>query len=144
MPEDEESLHELFGAVARRLRASAMQALAPWQIAPSQSRAMALIAKHRAIRLGDLAENLHITPRSVTEVVDTLEERDLVRRAPDPEDRRATLVSLTPHGEAVSAAVRAARAAEAETLFGQLSERDRAQLRRILGRLSASGEAESG
>lgn len=136
----DESLNELFGAVARRLRHSAMTALAPWQVAPSQSRALAVITRHEAIRPSDLADQLHIAPRSVTEVVDGLERLDLVRRDPDPGDRRATLISVTEHGAAVSAAVRAARAAEAESVFEQLSERDRATLSRILRRLATAGE----
>lgn len=143
MPPDE-SLNELFGAVARRLRHSALVALAPWQVAPSQSRAMAVIAKHEVIRPSELAEHLHIAPRSVTEVVDGLERQELVRRSPDPGDRRATLLSLTERGAGVQAAVRAARAAEAETVFGKLSERDRATLGRILRRLAADGEAAEG
>ncbi len=142
--EPEESLNELFGAVARRLRHSSMEALAPWQVSPSHLRAMSLIAKHETIRPSELADHLRITPRSVTEVVDGLEERHLVRRGPDRDDRRATRVSLTSRGEAVMAAVRAARAAEAETVFGQLSARDRAHLRRILGKLTASGDGEVG
>jgi DNA-binding MarR family transcriptional regulator len=130
-----DSLNEMFGAVARRLRHSSIKALAPWQIAPSQSRAISVVAKHGAIRPSELAEHLRIAPRSVTEVIDGLEERDLVRRTADPDDRRATLITLTETGEEVSAAVRAARLAEAETLFDRLSARDREELRRILAQL---------
>jgi DNA-binding MarR family transcriptional regulator len=42
------------------------------------------------MRLSELSEHLHIAPRSATEVVDALESRGLVRRRPDPDDRRAT------------------------------------------------------
>ncbi|MEJ7628805.1 MAG: MarR family transcriptional regulator [Nocardioidaceae bacterium] len=132
-----DSLNEMFATVARRLRHASMQALAPWQIAPSQLRAISLVATHRAIRPSELAEQLRITPRSVTEVIDGLEGRGLVRRAADPDDRRATLITLTPGGADVVAAVRAARAAEAEVIFGALSAADRAQLRRILTLLTA-------
>lgn len=132
-----DSLNEMFAAVARRLRHASMEALAPWQIAPSQLRAISLVATHEAIRPSELAEHLRITPRSVTEVVDGLEERGLVRRAADPDDRRATLITLTPSGAEVVRAVRAARAAEAEAIFGSLTVGDRAQLRRILAILTA-------
>ncbi len=135
-----DSLNEMFGAVARRLRYASIKALAPWQIAPSQSRAIAVIAQHRSIRPSELAEHLRIAPRSVTEVIDGLEERDLVRRAADPDDRRATLITLTDRGDQVGEAVRAARAAEAETIFGRLSAADQAHLRRILGQLVAGEE----
>jgi DNA-binding MarR family transcriptional regulator len=143
VPDDQgDTLNEMFGAVARRLRHASIKALAPWQIAPSQSRAISMVAAHGAIRPSELADHLRISPRSATEVVDGLEERGLVRRTADPEDRRATLVTLTEKGRQVSAAVRAARAAEAETIFGRLSASDRAHLRRILGKLVAAEDAE--
>ncbi len=132
-----DSLNELFGTVSRRLRHSAVKALAPWQITPSQSRAISLVATHGVLRPSELAEHLRITPRSVTEVVDSLEERGLVCRAADPDDRRATLVTLTDRGREVSGAVRAARVAEAERVFGRLSTSDRTHLRRILAELAA-------
>ena len=50
----------------------------------------------------------------------------------DPHDRRATLVQLTERGIEVAAAVRKARAAEAESYFAVLGEADRAELARIL------------
>ena len=56
----------------------------------------------------------------------------LVERRPDPSDRRATLVALTPRGAELMAAIRAARAAEAEEFFARLDAEDRAALRRIL------------
>ncbi|MGI8701753.1 MAG: MarR family winged helix-turn-helix transcriptional regulator [Nocardioidaceae bacterium] len=145
MPEEQdESLNALFGTVARRLRHSSIKALAPWQVTPSQLRVMSLIDMHEAIRPSELADHLHISPRSVTEVVDSLEQRGLVRRDSDPDDRRASLISLTGEGAALSDAVRAARAAEAETVFGRLSARDRAGLRRILRKLANSYEDGTG
>jgi DNA-binding MarR family transcriptional regulator len=84
------------------------------------------------MRPGVLSEHLHIAPRSTTEVVDALERRDLVRRRPDPADRRATLVELTDSGATVGEAIRSARDAETERFFGVLSPADRADLARIL------------
>jgi DNA-binding MarR family transcriptional regulator len=75
---------------------------------------------------------LHIAPRSATEVVDALEAKGLVQRAPDSTDRRATLVSLTPRGNGLIDEVRRARGLESEKLFAQLSKTDRAHLARIL------------
>ena len=76
--------------------------------------------------------HLRIAPRSATEVVDDLEKPGLVERRPDPGDRRATLVALTEEGKGVMAAIRKARAAEAERFFAVLSDDDRAELARIL------------
>jgi DNA-binding MarR family transcriptional regulator len=133
----QESLSDAFRAVSRRLRIQTQQALAPWEITPAQARALGVLTRHGDVRLGTLSEHLHIAPRSATEVVDALEERGLVARRPDPADRRATLVALTPEGTAVADGVRAARAAEAEEFFAGLNDADRATLTRILAALLA-------
>jgi DNA-binding MarR family transcriptional regulator len=130
-----ETLAEAFWGVARQLRHLSRQTLAPWDITPSHSRALGVLTQHGSMRLSELSERLHIAPRSTTEVVDGLEEQGLVERRPDPLDRRATLVAATDKGHEVGAAIRAARAAEAEAFFGVLSEQDRVLLGNILSRL---------
>ena len=45
-----------------------------------------------------LGRVLAITPAGVTQLLDRLEERELIRRAPNPEDRRATVLALTAEG----------------------------------------------
>jgi DNA-binding MarR family transcriptional regulator len=129
---EEESLSDAFWAVARSLRHRTRETLSPWDITPSQSRALDVLIRHGESRLSVLAEHLRIAARSATEVVDDLQERGLVERRPDPDDRRATLVALTPAGAETGKAIRAARQTEAERFFGTLSETDRADLSRIL------------
>ncbi|MEU8005535.1 MarR family transcriptional regulator [Catellatospora sp. NPDC049111] len=133
MDENEEAgLSEAFWAVARRLRHLTKDALAPWQITPSQSRALNVLGRQEALRLNELAEQLRIAPRSATEVVDDLQARGLVERRPDPADRRATLVALTSPGRETAQAIEAARRAEASRFFDSLNMADRAHLNRIL------------
>jgi DNA-binding MarR family transcriptional regulator len=128
-------LSEAFRSVARRLRETSHQALAPWDITPSAFRALRVLGRDGAMRLSELSEHLRIAPRSATEVADTLEARGLAERRPDPADRRATLIGLTEHGASVLDAIRAARGTEAERVFGKLSATDRAHLARILRKL---------
>ena len=131
----DEPLVEEFWALSRRLRAAAREALAEWDVTPSQARGLGVLRRCGPLRLGDLAEHLRIAPRSATEVVDALEERALVDRRPDPADRRATLVVLTARGEEVAAGIRAARTSGAGSLFSSLPAPDRAELARILAAL---------
>jgi DNA-binding MarR family transcriptional regulator len=131
----DETLPDAFLSVARQLRYTSQQTLAPWDITPSHLRALRVLMRHGEMRLSELSDHLHIAPRSTTEVVDALESRGLVQRQPDPGDRRATLVELTEHGASVLDAVRAARGTEAERVFGRLSQTDRAHLARILRKL---------
>jgi DNA-binding MarR family transcriptional regulator len=131
----DETLSEAFRSVARRLRETSQEALAPWDITPSQLRAMRVLARHGVMRLSALSDHLRIAARSATEVADALEARGLVERRPDPDDRRATLVELTGHGTSVLDAIRAVSGTAAERAFDRLSQADRAHLARILRKL---------
>jgi DNA-binding MarR family transcriptional regulator len=133
----EETLADAFRAVSRQLRIRTQQALAPWDVTPSQARALGVLARLGPVRLGTLSERLRIAPRSATEVVDTLAAAGLVARHPDPADRRAVLVALTERGAQVAEAIRTARAAEADDFFGRLDDADRAALTEILQKLRA-------
>jgi DNA-binding MarR family transcriptional regulator len=131
------SVSDLFWAVARQLRHASRETLAPWDVTPSQLRALGTLMRHGAARPGALAKHLGIAPRSATEVVDALQGRGLVRRETDPDDRRATLVVVTDAGRELAAAVRKARVAEADRAFAGLPDADRAELERLLRRLLA-------
>jgi DNA-binding MarR family transcriptional regulator len=131
----DETLSEAFWSVARQLRHTSQETLAPWDITPSHFRALRVLMRRGVMRLSELSDHLHIAARSTTEVVDALESRGLAERRPDPDDRRATLVVLTEHGTSVLDAIRTARGTEAERAFGRLSQADRAHLARILRKL---------
>ena len=135
----DEPLVESFWALSRKLRAMAQEALAEWDVTPSQARALAVLRRGGAQRLGELAERLRIAPRSATEVVDALAERGLVERRPDPDDRRAVLVALTAEGTRTTGAIQAARQAEGERFFAALNPTDRADLARVLRKLREDG-----
>jgi DNA-binding MarR family transcriptional regulator len=131
----DETLSEAFWSVARRLRETSQETLAPWDITPAYLRALRVLSRHGEMRLSELSDHLRIAPRSATEVVDALEARGLVQRRPDPGDRRAILVEVTGPGASVLDAIRAARGTETMRIFGRLSETDRADLARILRQL---------
>ncbi len=87
-----------------------------------------------------LADALRVTPRNVTGLVDGLEEVDLVVRSPHPEDRRATLVSLTDAGAKATAALADDERVLARFLFAGEDPHDLdalvSGLDRVLDRLS--------
>jgi DNA-binding MarR family transcriptional regulator len=83
----------------------------------------------------ELADHLGIVPRSLTTVVDALEEAGLVRREIDPRNRRAILLRLTDGGTAVRDDLREARRRAAEDLFAPLTPADRGLLGDLLARL---------
>lgn len=156
---DPAHLGELLHAVFRRLRRRWAEQLAPFGLTPHQFRALDALAgrtgAHRhahdraeachqggepcSLRVKDLADALRIAPRSATEVVDLLEQKGLAERVPDPSDRRATLVALTPRGTALRGKVREDRRRESEVYFARLDPEDRAELERLLRLLATDG-----
>ena len=88
---------------------------------------------------GQLVEQTHVTSGTITNRVDRLVGRDLVRRLADPADGRAVLVELTDAGRAlVDAATASLTKAEAE--FLTIDEADRSQLADLLRQLLASAK----
>jgi DNA-binding MarR family transcriptional regulator len=131
----DESLSDAFWAVARQLRETSQETLAPWDITPAQFRALRVLRRHGVMRLSELSDRLKIAARSATEVIDALQARDLAGRRPDPEDRRATLVELTGHGMQVLQGIRESQGTESERVFDRLTPADRAALAAILRKL---------
>jgi DNA-binding MarR family transcriptional regulator len=80
----------------------------------------------------EVADRLGIVPRSVTTVIDALEQAGLVRREIDPRNRRAILLHLTERGLAFRDDMRQARRRAAEDLFAPLTAEDRKTLAELL------------
>src|SRR5580700_3948084 len=136
--EDAGQLADLLHRLTRRLRRSQAERLAPLGLTPAQERALRIISRSdEPLRMTELADRLGIVPRSLTTVVDALEEAGLVRREIDPRNRRAILLHLTDEGAAVRDGLREARRRAAEDLFAPLSADDRKTLAGLLARLDA-------
>ena len=65
-------------------------------ITPGEARTLAAVSRSGPIRQNCLAELSAQSRMSVTVFLDRLEAADLIRRSPDPEDRRAKMVEVTP------------------------------------------------
>ncbi|HEY1822685.1 MAG TPA: MarR family transcriptional regulator [Trebonia sp.] len=88
------------------------------------------------LSLSGLAEAIAVDAPYATLIVDTLEERGLVERRPDPADRRRKLVSLTPEGkEAVSRVSRIQR--QPPPGFGNLSAAELDTLEQLIRRVAS-------
>jgi DNA-binding MarR family transcriptional regulator len=63
-----------------------------------------------------------VTPRAVTGLVDALADSGFVTREPHPDDRRATLVTFTKHGEQTAKALERDHIKLARDLFAEMPE----------------------
>jgi DNA-binding MarR family transcriptional regulator len=139
--EDPVQLADQLQGLIRRLRRAQAERLAPLGLTPAQERALRLITRgDEPPRMTELADRLGIVPRSLTTVIDALEEAGLVRREIDPRNRRAILLRLTDQGAAVRDGLREARRRAAEDLFAPLSPSERETLASLLTRLDPSAQ----
>lgn len=82
-----------------------------------------------------LMRRLLLSSAGVTSRLDRLERSGLVRRLPDPGDRRGVLVELTPEGERVLQDAVAANVDDSRQFFSTLTQAERATLDRALRKL---------
>lgn len=96
------------------------------------------------IIMSTLRDELGVTARSVTALVDALERDDLVRRVPHPTDRRATIIELTAAGRAAYGAQHAHHTASSAEVFAALDPDDQTVLLRIVRQLVTTLAEEAG
>ena len=89
-----------------------------------------------------LCEKLLVSGSNLTTVIDNLERGGLVRRAPNPDDRRAWLVQLSDAGRALIARAFPEHAARVRALLGGLTQAEQRDLARLCRKLGLALAAE--
>ena len=87
------------------------------------------------LRMSELSKRMMVTGGNVTGITDMLEREGLVERLPDPADRRAILVRLTPAGRRSFAAMAAEHERWVVEAFDELTGREMATMATLLARL---------
>ncbi|HEY0808519.1 MAG TPA: MarR family transcriptional regulator, partial [Longimicrobiales bacterium] len=96
-----------------------------------------LAEANEPLPLGQLAERIACVKSNVTQLVDRLEADELVRRVPDPSDRRSVRAEITDEGRnRYEQGLQALETAENEVI-SELAFEDREELHRLLDRLAA-------
>jgi DNA-binding MarR family transcriptional regulator len=90
-------------------------------VPPTQLRVLTIIAGNRHTNMNRLAEALGVVPSSASRLCDRLEATGLLRRVPDPRDRREVRLTLTP---------------AARRMLDELRERRRTALAEVLERMA--------
>lgn len=105
---------------------------------------MHIIERTPECRVYDIAEALSITTGGVSKIVDSIESAGHARRRPNPDDRRSSIIELTPAGKRLLAKATRTFEAELEVRLGSaLSDRALAQFTLALKALRASASGTS-
>ncbi|GAB4382039.1 MarR family winged helix-turn-helix transcriptional regulator [Albidovulum sp.] len=100
--------------------------------------AAALWRRGRPMKMSELSKMLLVSNGNATAVVDRLERDGLVRREPDPQDRRVVQVGLTEAGERWFAELAAAHEAEVSRLLAALGHEEMDLVRDLIRRMEGA------
>ncbi len=92
------------------------------------------------VRQKNLVEELDISPAAVSELVTKLEKDEYLKRDVDPDDKRATLITLTDLGKARAAELSDERNERFSKAFTALTEKEKDQLLKLLEKITADEE----
>ncbi|WP_255603161.1 MarR family winged helix-turn-helix transcriptional regulator [Oscillochloris sp. ZM17-4] len=118
------------------------RALGATQLAPLEFSVLQQLNPEQGRRLTDVGAELLCVKSTITRLVDRLEADGLVIRTPDPLDRRAQRLLLTPKGDAVRTQAIALHGAAVERRMSCLSADEQTRLHGLLEKLQAGLRAD--
>jgi MarR family transcriptional regulator for hemolysin len=121
--------------VARMLKTYADQRGRRFGISRAQWVVLARLDRTEGLKQSELAEILDLQPISLTRLLDRLAGNGLIERRPDPHDRRANRLYLTPAAKPLLAQLAALGQDMMDTVLDGLDEQADARLLHDLGRI---------
>lgn len=133
----------LFSDIARLARQAFNRRAACLGLSLAQWRVLAVLSRREGLSQARLAESLEIQPMTLVRQIDRLEAMGLVARQPDPDDRRAVRLALTPAAAPLLARMRAISDELWDAALAGFSAEARAALADDLVRIKAALWAEA-
>ena len=91
----EDCISFMIGKAAQQVTRRARELLAPFGVTPVQYAVLKVLSDAEALSGAEVGKRMVLDSASITGVVDRLESLGLVRRMPNPNDRRALLIAAT-------------------------------------------------
>ena len=124
---------EIWNAIDGRMRAE-------FDLPLTRFEPMQVMSRRDACRVQDIADELVITVGGTSKLVDRIEESGYCRRRANPDDRRSSIVELTPAGKRMLAKATTVFEEELQTRLRRvLTDRSLHQFAATLARLRAAG-----
>jgi DNA-binding MarR family transcriptional regulator len=121
-------LRAVVGKLARRLRPT----VAGRGLTPTRISVLATVVRNGPLRISELATIEGLNPTMLSRVIAELSDSGLLRRLPDPDDRRAALVDATPVGRRLQDRIRRERNDVLSVQLARLSGEQQRALARAL------------
>lgn len=110
-------------------------------VSVSQCYGLQALVEHGGMTLNDLAAHLYLDKSTASRVVDALERKGYVERAPHPGDRRALLLAATAAGRELHRRIQRDLLAEEEALLAGFDPEIRRAMTQLLARLARAAAA---
>ena len=139
-----EGIVDRIGGLNRRLKNSLKDTLVEYGLTPEDWHVLSplrLRSGDHCMSPGELADDLELSTGEMTSRVDRLEKLGLVRRAPDPDDRRGVRVELTDEGLQAWDAAAAVQGRKEAFFASALSRAEQKKLNDLLRKLMLAFEA---
>lgn len=126
------SLNHLLVQVCRLHHARAHSLFEKIGIYRGQPPLLLALEEQEGLTHSELAAHLHVTPATITKMLQRMGRAGLVERRPDPDDQRVSRAYLTDAGHEILNDVKQVIATEASETFDGFTPEERVLLRRFL------------
>jgi len=143
-PRGHSSAAFLLAQVGAHAASQFAQRLAKLQLAPRHAGILRILNSAPAITQQTLAATLGMVPSQLVVVLDEMEERELIERRANPDDRRSHALHITEKGRSTLQAIGGVAREHSQALLAALSEEERRQLCDLLQRVADQQKLQRG
>jgi MarR family transcriptional regulator, 2-MHQ and catechol-resistance regulon repressor len=142
---DAEALYEALSELIRVYQFRDRDRICCHDVSITQCYALEALAHRGGMTLNDLAAHLYLDKSTASRVIDALERKSYVERAPHPQDGRAVLLTPTDAGRALYLAIRRDILDEEQQLLTEFDPEVRQAMAHLIRRLAraAAGHIEA-
>ncbi len=110
--------------------------LGQFGVTPVQYMVLKCLWDENGVTVKQLADRLQLDSSTITGILDRLEIKGMIKRKPDPNDRRALSVVLTPKGKALEKSVNQAIINANNKVLGKLENQESEALKLLLQKIN--------
>jgi DNA-binding MarR family transcriptional regulator len=130
-----EGIVDRINSLQRRFRHAHEETLREWSLTWGEWKVLGSLRHGSCSTPGELSSELELSSGAMTNRLDRLEEAGLVRRVPDPDDRRGVKIEVTEAGKRIWTESTAAQAQKEIHVASALTKREQTQLNTLLRKL---------
>ncbi len=137
----ERDAERLYGALSELIRVYQFRdrdRICCHDLSVTQCYALEAMVERGPLTINDLAARLYLDKSTVSRVVDALERKDLLAKAPHPEDRRAVQLVASPKGRALQARIAGEIRENEKRLLTDFDPEVRSSMIDLIGRLASA------